>query len=251
MTASVEAWLAHEGESLLDHLRDVGALARRFAPEPLGAMAELAGLVHDLGKATVFFQDRLRGQERGGAEANHAYLGALYGAWVAEQRGQDALTLFLAVSRHHGPLRSPRDVLPHPSDIDPPDFRDVDRPGLRQTLRALPVQLAAVRESWPHLCVALGLPDPLPFLDGEVWHTFRRLADEASELSYLEYYDALDQAARRRYWQTNIVFSALIDADKKLAAGYHEPPRRALPGDLVDRFQATLPDQGPLARFRG
>lgn len=245
-----DEWLAHEDESLLDHLRGVAALARRFAPEPLGEIAELAGLVHDLGKATIFFQDRLRGQERGGAEANHAYLGALYGAWVAEQRGQDALALFLAVSRHHGPLRSPREVLPHPSDIDPPEFRDVDRPGLRRVLRALPAQLSAVRQSWPQLCPALGLPDPLPFLDGEVWDTLRRLAWEAVELSYLEEYDALDQAARRRYWETNIMFSALIDADKKLAARYHEPPRRALAGDLVDRYLASLPGAGPLARFR-
>ena len=250
MTASVETWLAHEGELLLDHLRSVAALARRFAPAALADVAELAGLVHDLGKATPFFQARLHGQESYGAEANHAYLGALYGAWVAEARGWDSLAVFLAVARHHGPLRTPRELLPHPSDIDPPEFRDVDRPGLRRTLRALPLQLEAVRESWPELCPALGLPDPLPFLDGDVWDTLRRLAWEAVELSYLEEYDPLDQVARRRYWETNMMFSALIDADKKLAARYHEPPRRALAGDLVDRYLASLSSAGPLAHFR-
>lgn len=251
MTGSVETWLAHEGEALLDHLRNVAALARRFAPAALADVVELVGLVHDLGKATPFFQARLHGQEGGGAEANHAYLGALYGAWVAEARGWDSLVVFLAVARHHGPLRTPRELLPHPSDIDPPEFRDVDRPGLRRVLRALPTQLSAVRQSWPQLCPVLGLPDPLPFVDGEVWDTLRRLAGEAVELSYLEGYDTLDQIARRRYWETNIIFSALIDADKKLAAGYRETSRRALPADLVDRYLVHLVgEDGPLDRFR-
>jgi len=247
---AVEGWLAHDGEPLVDHLRGVGALARRFAPLALADAAELSGHVHDLGKATPFFQARLLGQDGGGAEANHAYLGALYGAWVAEARGWDALAVFLAVARHHGPLRTPRELLPHPSDVDPPDFPSVERLGLRRTLRALPAQLSAARESWPALCRALALPDPASFLDGEVWDTLRHLAQEALDLSFLGEYDSLDRAARRRYWETNILFSVLIDADKKLAACYHEPPRRALASDLVDRYLAILPSAGPLARFR-
>ncbi len=266
MTSTVECWLAHEGELLLDHLRSVGELARRFAPDSLADAAELAGLVHDLGKATPFFQARLHGQGGSGAEANHAYLGALYGAWVAEARGWDALAVFLAVTRHHGSLRTPHELLPHPSDIDPPNFLGVDRQGLRRTLRALPVQLHAVRQSWPVLCPTLGLPDPLPFLDGEVWGTLRRLAEEALALAYLAEYETLEPLARRRFWETNIVFSALIDADKKLAASYRASHRFALPADLVDRYLVTLggdrgrptrsgnrvetPDGGPLGPFR-
>ncbi|MFN0069365.1 MAG: CRISPR-associated helicase Cas3', partial [Limisphaerales bacterium] len=68
-------WYAHTAETpdgrpdpdqsrwqpLADHLRNVAALARRFA-EPLGLAdeAELAGLLHDLGKYADRFQARLR-----------------------------------------------------------------------------------------------------------------------------------------------------------------------------------------------
>lgn len=48
-------------QTLGDHLRQVAALARRFGePLGLGDEAELAGLLHDLGKYSERFQARLR-----------------------------------------------------------------------------------------------------------------------------------------------------------------------------------------------
>ncbi|MCX7623189.1 MAG: CRISPR-associated helicase Cas3' [Thermomicrobium sp.] len=229
-------WLAGHGERLVEHLRAVARLARSFAPSELAELAELAGLVHDLGKATPFFQRRLADRQYQAAEANHSYIGALFGAWVAQQRGLDALTVFLVVARHHGPLRSPWELLPDPGDIKPPDFPDIPRPGLRRTLRALPKQLEAVRNSWPALCAELDLPDPSPFLDGEVWTTLEALADEAMRLNYFADIGSADPTLRERYWRVNIVFSCLIDADKKLAAGYRPPDREWLPTDSVRRY---------------
>jgi len=246
-----ERWLAGHGELLIEHLAAVAALARSFAPPELADLAELAGLVHDLGKATPFFEKRLVDRQYQAAEANHSYIGALFGAWVAEQRGLDALVVFLAVARHHGALRSPWELLPAPRDIDPPDFLDVARPGLRRTLRALPKQLEAVRESWPVLCSALRLPDPSLFLDGAIWSTLRSLAEEATQLNYLALSDLDDISSRHRYWVTNIVFSCLIDADKKLAAGYQPPQREYVPADLVSRYLSSKdPSVSPLQPFR-
>lgn len=244
-------WLAGHGEQLVEHLQAVAQLARSYAPQELAELAELAGLVHDLGKATPFFQKRLVDPQYRAAEANHSYISALFGAWVARQRGLDALVVFLAVARHHGALRSPWELLPNPRDIDPPDFLDVDQQGLRRTLRALPKQLEAVRESWPVLCLALGLPDPAPFCAGEIWSTLRSLAEEAARLNYLNLSALADASLRHRYWMTNIVFSCLIDADKKLAAGYRPPQREPLAPDIVSRYLAAkVSSTGPLQPFR-
>ncbi|WP_051914707.1 CRISPR-associated helicase/endonuclease Cas3 [Thermorudis peleae] len=248
---SAEYWLAGHGEKLIEHLRTVADLSRSYAPPELADLAELAGAVHDLGKATPFFQKRLKDRQYQAPEANHSYISALFGAWVAEQRGLDALAIFLAVARHHGALRSPWELLPSPHDIDPPDFPDVDRPGLRRTLRALTRQLEAVKESWPVLCASLALPDPSPFCVGEIWSTLRRLAEEAARLNYLNLSSLEDFPQRQRYWATNVVFSCLIDADKKLAAGYCPPGREVLPADLVSRYlTGNVSSTGPLQPFR-
>ncbi len=232
-------WLARHGEGLVTHLRAVGKLACDFAPPSLAEMAELVGLVHDLGKATPFFQQRLNNPQFADPAANHAYISALFGAWVAQQRGFDALAVFLAVARHHGPLRTPSALLPHPDDIDPPDFLTVERQGLRRTLRALCRQIPEVEKSWPSLCCQLGLPDPKAFLQGEIWETLRKLAEEAWCLEHFASPTLHDAQVRRRYWEINILFSALIDADKKLAAQYQMPARISLPADLVVRYLST------------
>lgn len=248
---STGEWLARPGELLIEHLRGVSAWSRAFAPASLQEHAELAGLVHDLGKATSFFQRHLQEPSYSAPETNHAYISALYGAWAARCRGLDALVLFLTVARHHGPLRSPWELLPYPADIEPPDFPAVDRPGLRRTLRALARQLPEVRKSWPALCAALRLPDPLPFLEGEVWDILRQLAEEALDLQYFDSGALQNFETRRRYWQTNIVFSCLVDADKKLAARYESVARVHLDPNLVRSYLTTrAPRSQPLQAFR-
>jgi CRISPR-associated endonuclease/helicase Cas3 len=81
---------------LKDHLCRVAALAAQFAA-PLGSAseAELAGLLHDLGKYREEFQAYLRGLRSGGKETQHA----IHGALVALQH--DCLAASLAIAGHH------------------------------------------------------------------------------------------------------------------------------------------------------
>lgn len=81
-------------QSLRDHLRNVARLARRFGePLGLGEEAELAGLLHDLGKYSARFQARLRNPAIHGV--NHWAAGA---ALSAEMK---AGHLAYAVDGHH------------------------------------------------------------------------------------------------------------------------------------------------------
>lgn len=82
----IPSYVAHSAEDgrlepLEAHLREVSEMAARFA-EPLG-MAELAadvGLMHDLGKYSDAFQDRVL---RGGPKVDHSTAGA----WELSSRG--------------------------------------------------------------------------------------------------------------------------------------------------------------------
>ncbi len=81
------------------HLRNVADLAKFFAaPLGLAAEAELAGLLHDLGKYRNEFQAYLRGKRPGSRETQHAIYGAAW-AWSREW-----LATPFAVAGHHAGL---------------------------------------------------------------------------------------------------------------------------------------------------
>ena len=94
---------AHPGHSLVAHLRDVGQMAASFARYFEGKEhAQLAGLLHDLGKAEEEFQQRLRHainpNEKDGRKQPHAYHGA------ALALSKDIWPVAFAVNGHHAGL---------------------------------------------------------------------------------------------------------------------------------------------------
>ncbi|WP_295396612.1 CRISPR-associated helicase Cas3', partial [uncultured Thiodictyon sp.] len=102
---------AHPGDPLPAHLERVAQRAAAgIAPTAraeIRAIALVAGLFHDLGKATPWFQEYLLRAGRRSELSHHAETGALllwwYSAgldWPLWQR----LAAFIAVRRHHGPL---------------------------------------------------------------------------------------------------------------------------------------------------
>lgn len=91
---------------LRDHLVNVARIARRFA-DPLGLAdeAELAGLLHDLGKYRDEFQAYLRGERGSSVETQHAIYGA---AWALEPHQQ--LGTMLSVAGHHAGIHDMADA---------------------------------------------------------------------------------------------------------------------------------------------
>jgi CRISPR-associated endonuclease/helicase Cas3 len=234
-------------EPLSEHLLGVGQLSEGFlAPLDLGRQGRLAGLCHDLGKATPYFQDMLQGKRRKGDPLTwHALPGALFAAWTARRSGLegDALLLFLAVLEHHGSLSSPWERLP-------PDLAEGRRPR-KGAWDVLPQQLKALdTEAFRALTASLGLPDPGPFLEGEAWEVAKRLALEAETLLHQEGRELRD------HFRLALLYSALLDADRRLA-GQAPPSRpRPIPPGAVEAHLAAKRASGPLgphreALFRG
>jgi CRISPR-associated endonuclease/helicase Cas3 len=92
-------------QPLKDHLRSVAELAKEFA-RPLGleAEAELAGLLHDLGKYRFEFQRYVRGECPSSFETQHAVFGA---AWAF---GQNLAGSAFAIAGHHAGLHDCADL---------------------------------------------------------------------------------------------------------------------------------------------
>ena len=108
---------SHPGRPLLDHLTDVADRLRSCSGVP--TWLPFTGLFHDLGKATSYFQDYLRGMNAPPELKRHSELGALWLLEFLRAHGLssyklsplDAALAFLFVRRHHGRLDDLLDAL--------------------------------------------------------------------------------------------------------------------------------------------
>lgn len=110
-------YYAHTAENggpwqpLAVHLQNVASLARKFAEfSGLAGPAELAGLLHDLGKYRAEFQSYLRGFQGSSKATQHAVFGA---AWAVVS---DLSIQAFAVQGHHSGLKDRDQLDPACSD---------------------------------------------------------------------------------------------------------------------------------------
>ena len=208
---------------LKDHLRNVADLAKQFAA-PLGpsaqAEAELAGLLHDVGKYAKRFQDRLHDNSIHGI--NHWAAGS---AKAAELRFHNSA---FAVDGHHTGMPA----------------RDGD--GLKQTI--VRMRSDAERESFCK-CV-----EPLSELLRRFAADGLRLPDIPARTPggpFLEFSEAL---------RTRLLFSCLVDADFRDTENHFDPgasslrqvpqlqPGRAL--EILRRHLSSLSGTGDVNQRR-
>ncbi|MEZ5582071.1 MAG: CRISPR-associated endonuclease Cas3'' [Candidatus Competibacteraceae bacterium] len=104
--------LAHPDDPLPVHLERVAQrAAASIAPSAtleIRRIAFLAGLFHDIGKATPYFQAYLAHKRKKSALTSHAKSGAVLSWWYSGELRLDLwlrLAVFIAVLRHHGALR--------------------------------------------------------------------------------------------------------------------------------------------------
>ena len=229
------AYYSHRGVLLKEHLERVGKLSREYAsPAAKDAriveLAEIVGRSHDVAKYTHYFQAHLRGIKVGGDLYRHSYLSSILASWVIAQRLKDPLLAaigFLCVHSHHGNLMS--------------FSRLRDKAGnLRYAVRnqTLLKQIGSIKENLAEISGELeevGLPEVADFVRDAGSH----LGDLSSSLEEALIELLVGDSSKRwqAYYNTLLVFSALVDADKKDAGGVRRTGcAKALPPSAVTEY---------------
>jgi CRISPR-associated endonuclease/helicase Cas3 len=249
---------SHKGILLKDHLHSVGETAKLFVKnldlkyKNLSDIADIIGKVHDIGKYTSFFQKHLNG-EKVGSKAHHSMISALIGANIIKNYLNNhiididisyqkflPLISYLIIYKHHGDLKSPDEIIPSKRELkDYPDLTKV-KVYLREEIIIASKQLDDIKRNSNIIqkeIDELGLQfNILDFTEEKFLEIFQMLSDLKYEL--LENEDMKESERLNIYFLTLLLYSALIDADKK-TAGREEvlkTERRNIPSNLVDKY---------------
>lgn len=252
---------SHPEILLKDHLKIVGENAKSFIEktsinqkEFLSDIACIIGKCHDFGKYTSFFQDYLLKGKNKGSLSHHSMLSALFAAYIVDRflkKKSDTdseirkflpLITYIVVHRHHGDLKSPEEIIP--SRIELKDYPSLTKMNnsLRTAIVNLNKQINNIKENSQiiqtelHEIGVLSEGDSLSNFIENFLDILRMLADLRYAL--LEGDDLSEDIKINLYFITLLLYSALIDADKK-TAGRDEiirASRKNIPSNLVDEY---------------
>ncbi|MBI4454799.1 MAG: CRISPR-associated helicase Cas3' [Acidobacteria bacterium] len=206
MTLAFQQCESHPGRWLVDHLVDVaGRLRTRKRSVP---WLPLAGLFHDVGKGTSFFQAHLHGQKAPQDLKRHAQLGAVWLlSYFQGKIGQelcpaieDLALAHLFVNRHHGRLDDLVDTLNNGDAKDLDRFKrqlvSMDCEGVRRWLET-------------ELGETIPLPEPTQNLIALRVQLLKALKTGRSDVE-----------AMGRFQTALACFGSLIESDRDSAAGF-------------------------------
>lgn len=211
--SSCDRFLAHKDpdECLLDHLLSVGSACKQRmsqlgADERLQRVAELIGKTHDFGKYNPFFQKYIRGEKKKGSELySHAPISAVYCAFALHNAINDpfiSLVGSYCVWNHHGNLDKTL------IDFVVCDLKDfTDNKNYKKQLDSIKESSKSIQEELSKI----GLPSIQDFVDFVEGSGFSNLVSSM--------HSAIPVSGDfESFYNLLLLFSVLIDSDKKLSA---------------------------------
>lgn len=221
------------------HLKDVSSRMIAFirqAPlntdkELMSKISRIIGLGHDFGKYTTYFlKHLLKGIES--SKANHSFISAVFTYYLLSRSDfidvdnkYFALLAYNLVLHHHGDLMNLTD------DCCFTNNTGFNRKNIfAQQLRDMLKNREIIEDEYKENGLEIDLEKFAADTDG-LWQEIAYLADD---------YDYLAAEEKDYFFaMMNFLYSALIDADKREAAGGNFVPRRSLPTELVDNYKAV------------
>ena len=231
MAFSCERFYSHPGVELRRHLSEVGRLCKEYVAaagnSKLEEAAEIVGKCHDVAKYTHFFQKYLSGEKVRGDLSTHSKLSAIFASWLINKKLGDPLLAaagFICIDSHHGNLRSF-------NLLESADPKWLGEPVITEQVKSIRSNISKVSNELGEI----GLQEFPDFIDNfeaflpEISRTLKRAAILRFKLEESERW--------RSYYNTLLMFSALVDADKKDAGMVKAISRqRTLPSDLVSKY---------------
>ncbi len=228
---SCERFYSHPNIELRRHLSEVGKLCREYvasvANSKLSEAAEIIGKCHDVAKYTPFFQKHLSGERVHGDLSTHSKLSAIFTSWLLSERlGDPFLTAagFICVGSHHGNLKSF-------SLLERADPARLGEPVIMEQVKSIKNSIDKVSGELGEI----GLQEFADFIgnfDALTHEISRKLKSAAAILRF-----RMSESERwRSYYNTLLMFSALVDADKKDAGRVEAIGQKTLPSDLVSKY---------------
>lgn len=254
-------YLARPGQLLKEHLSNVLQLSNRIVEDlPIRSDARIRNLVctaalfHDVGKYTTFFQEKIRGRRTNVELSRHSYLSAVIAAAYAIKNAgslafeqYDPLIVFISIFSHHSDLHDTREEIPKITKHNIMQgvnsvLKEIKISSTKQAARldTLEKQLADLRnnfENWICELEDFGVFIEKNELTVEV--AIRTLFTLHRLLNKLE--DESDEIRENLALSVQLVYSILLDADKKDASGTKLPVRREIRPDIVESYLSKAP----------
>jgi len=250
----MEGYLQKE---LKDHLIGVAKDAKSSIEEiPLkdkkliAEIAYLIGISHDFGKYTSFFQEHLLEKRDWGRKSHHSFISALFAAWQIQkyiekndvkERIYSYLPLigYFVVLHHHGDLGSLETDIPTSQDLKNPPMFPRAESNLREKLKTMYNQVENLKQN-----------ERLRNIEKE--YSEIRVVDKIenflnSWMEVLKNLSKLNQSFKYKKLSNNekifisfltlLLYSVLIDADKRDAGETTKIERKFLSPDLADKYR--------------
>ncbi len=243
---------------LKDHLQYVGQMSEKIiASKKLNIIdaniimeiSYLIGISHDFGKYTTYFQDKLQGKnEKRNPLTYHGLISALFAFELIEEYIRKnnyenekpymflPLMAYFVVKHHHGDLNNIE------TDIDSEQLFNVGFKSLHKQLENIWTNKDKITKEYDYLLRTYDLSTGNIFLKLEKYKKpiifsadIKSLVKELNNSLYL----LLKREENKNinyYLIIQLLYSVLIDSDKKHAGGVKEIERRELPSNIVDEY---------------